>query len=74
MLNMLNDKIQTDEDHPIDLTASGSRLPRIKSNLNKERSPSKERYNSSNNESFFDKDALGGYVKTEVDNGSSPKM
>jgi hypothetical protein len=72
---MINDNINEDNvDVKIDLTASNSRLPRIKSQRNKQTSASNELRNLTNNYSFMDKDALGEYVKTEIDDGSSPKM
>ena len=73
MLNMINDNITKNEDdfYNLNHNSSETRLPRVKSNrLNA--SNSNEHYKTNN--SFLEKDVVGGYIKTEVDNGSSPKM
>jgi hypothetical protein len=73
MLNMLNDNMTREEDSPSrDSVTSLKLLPRIKSERTKATISFDN--NTSLKDTMREKDAMGGYLKTEVDNGSSAKM
>jgi hypothetical protein len=73
MLNMLNDNMTRDEDSPSrNSVTSLKMLPRIKSDRTKATVSFDN--NTSFKETMREKDAMGGYLKTEVNNGLSAKM
>lgn len=73
MLNMLNENMTKDEDSASRNSISSLKnLPRVKSN----RTKANVSFDNDNplKDLCIEKDGMGGYIKTEIDNGSSAKM